>query len=442
MRISKKYDLSLEQRYEYLLKNFLSEKKIKRMLYKHGNYAVLYDYILYKINDKKKKRDFYNHFPTSGALSRVLQSNKIEIQEDRKVPNPNIIQRNLYNEKLKESIKEFLFYKEKRRQQQENVSLSKVHLSRKAEFVKSIVSMELISAFLKKYNSCSMLIDFLFRKWRFQNQTERILLFNKYFVYSDYFSKTIKYMGFKFDCKKYNKLPPWEKQKYRFDANVSPEEIRNRCIEDSRRGQVLSNQVRDRANWSSVPFKREWSPLCREFYAAKGLAEEEIDKKLYSIQSSGAHACLKTTQKPSTEKIIKKWLEENDITFSEQLRINTGEMKKSFVYDFLICDKNVLLECNGTYWHCDPRFFKIGEKIFFPGRCVNAEDIWAKDLLKEKLANEYGYQVYSIWEYDIHKNTEKVEEDLCRILGIQKNCSNMSKLIPLCVKRRKSRSTI
>jgi hypothetical protein len=77
---------------------------------------------------------------------------------------------------------------------------------------------------------------------------------------------------------------------------------------------------------------------------------------------------------------------------------------KRFVYD--IKYKNKIIEFNGTYWHCDPRFFD--ENFFRKDSKLYAKDIWKKDLRKINLAKENGFEVLVIWEYDYknHKNQE------------------------------------
>ncbi len=162
---------------------------------------------------------------------------------------------------------------------------------------------------------------------------------------------------------------------------------------------------------------------------------------MYEITLSGTLSALKVTQKPKTEKVVRRWLEENKVLFTEQVRIK-AEKRLSYVFDFCILDKKIFLECNGTYWHCDPRFFKISETVKFPGQIKTVDEVWLKDFMKRKKAESLGFTVCSIWEHDINNNPEKIEGELCRILEISNNVSNMSKLNQLFVKPRKSRSTI
>ena len=67
-------------------------------------------------------------------------------------------------------------------------------------------------------------------------------------------------------------------------------------------------------------------------------------------------------------------------------------------YSFDCRYKNKLIEFNGDYWHCNPKFY---DKTFY--NKVNkkkAYQIWDRDAAKIKCATKYNYEVLTIWEYD------------------------------------------
>lgn len=69
--------------------------------------------------------------------------------------------------------------------------------------------------------------------------------------------------------------------------------------------------------------------------------------------------------------------------------------------------ENILIEFQGTYWHCDPRVYE--SNFFHVQKGRTAEEIWDYDLSKQKLAKEHGYKVFVVWEKDC-------EEDMCKEL--------------------------
>ena len=89
-------------------------------------------------------------------------------------------------------------------------------------------------------------------------------------------------------------------------------------------------------------------------------------------------------------------------------------------YSFDFRYKNILVEINGDYWHCNPKLYKPFEFNKVVGKY--AHEIWKKDKSKKKVAEDKGYLVYIIWEYDYRKNPK---ETLDKCLSfIHDNVSN------------------
>ena len=71
-------------------------------------------------------------------------------------------------------------------------------------------------------------------------------------------------------------------------------------------------------------------------------------------------------------------------------------------YDFYVGHRNII-EVQGTYWHCDPRFYSSTDIVKFGDETYSASNVWEKDNEKKILAENYGYNVYYIWEFDINQ---------------------------------------
>lgn len=93
--------------------------------------------------------------------------------------------------------------------------------------------------------------------------------------------------------------------------------------------------------------------------------------------------------------------------------------KNRYSADFLV-GNNVLVECNGDYWHCNPNKY-VGE--YYHSKCrKTAKEIWEFDKIRKERLEKLGYVVLIVWEYDWMKHPKETKERL--ILEIQKNIKN------------------
>jgi G:T-mismatch repair DNA endonuclease (very short patch repair protein) len=76
--------------------------------------------------------------------------------------------------------------------------------------------------------------------------------------------------------------------------------------------------------------------------------------------------------------------------------------------DFMV--KNVAIELNGTYWHCDYRAYPEGPKYNTQRNAI------IRDRKKYKYLKQKGYKVVIIWEYDFYNNWENVKRNLIAVL--------------------------
>jgi len=134
-----------------------------------------------------------------------------------------------------------------------------------------------------------------------------------------------------------------------------------------------------------------------------------------------------------------KWL--NSSSFfkggSSKQELTLGDslerLKYKFTTQFTIIQKRfdfainkLLIEYNGDYWHANPKIYKKGDIINYPGRKgTHVEEVWLYDGLKKAIAEEKGYQVLYIWERDWMrlKTNEKRDSFLSEKI---KECLNAS----------------
>lgn len=248
----------------------------------------------------------------------------------------------------------------------------------------------------------------------------------------------LKAKGFLFDSQKYlRKTQQWKLQ-YRY----TPEQVKEQC----RKGQKATIDLRNEREFFTkvyslkywidkgldketaqkelTLYKQRRSPWSVEFYISRGKSEQEAKEIVRSRASFAAVAGLKKSHKSNCEKVVKLFLEKNKILFSEQfplkvqqdIKLSLG--KRRVVFDFWLPEFNSLLEVNGSYWHCDPRFYLPKEEVTFPGKIIlSAEDIWKRDFLKKKVGESHGFNSLVVWEHDIIHNTfqEKLKNELQQI---------------------------
>ena len=64
--------------------------------------------------------------------------------------------------------------------------------------------------------------------------------------------------------------------------------------------------------------------------------------------------------------------------------------------DIFIPSKNLIIECYGDYWHCNPDIYK--EDFYNKSLKLTAGEIWDRDSIRISLLKSFGYEVNIIWE--------------------------------------------
>lgn len=138
-------------------------------------------------------------------------------------------------------------------------------------------------------------------------------------------------------------------------------------------------------NWKKLPEKEK--EIRRIRWARAGL---KCKKKLTSIEVK-----------------IAKLLKELNINFIQNKPIN------KFIVDFFIPDNNLVIECQGDYWHANPN--KYDKKDLSEMQIKNID----RDNRKKLFLNKNNFKSLFIWEYDINNKI-----DLVKILLNEKTITN------------------
>jgi len=127
-------------------------------------------------------------------------------------------------------------------------------------------------------------------------------------------------------------------------------------------------------------------------HLGKKRTQETRDKMSRSI----AYSPMFLNRRNKFETDVENMLVELSVDFVPQVPFLDKETHKHFVCDFVI-NGNVALECFGTYYHCDPRFY-----IYGPVNEIQKTNI-EKDKRRFSVYKDSGYKVAVLWEIDFDK---------------------------------------
>jgi very-short-patch-repair endonuclease len=124
----------------------------------------------------------------------------------------------------------------------------------------------------------------------------------------------------------------------------------------------------------------------------KGLFSVEA---IYKIKMARANQVL-PLKDTKPERIMQVFLKNNNIEFVTHHYINN--IKHSYQCDIFIPSKNLIIECDGDYWHGNP--------IKFPNPNKWQLEQIEKDKIRTQELQEAGYKVIRLWENEILANKD------------------------------------
>jgi hypothetical protein len=133
----------------------------------------------------------------------------------------------------------------------------------------------------------------------------------------------------------------------------------------------------------------------------------EEKARINSLKTSKGYAVSKA------EKYIYQYLVEKIDNVKKGLSLSYNNNKNYYVYDIAVGNK--IIEYNGDLWHANPKIYD--ESFINPVSKKSAVEIWNKEKHKEKVANEHGYEVFRIWEFDYKNDKEKAIEKCMKFLN-------------------------
>lgn len=140
---------------------------------------------------------------------------------------------------------------------------------------------------------------------------------------------------------------------------------------------------------------------CYALYKSNSIKNKTPDGLKYWKQcvNGGLNGYIHPYKENKLEKRVESILNDNNIKFEKQKKIKNDILNKRI--DFFISNKNIILQIDGDYWHCNPNKYK--SNYFHTKRKLEAKEIWRKDNQETNSLEKCGYIVKRIWETDVNR---------------------------------------
>ena len=128
-------------------------------------------------------------------------------------------------------------------------------------------------------------------------------------------------------------------------------------------------------------------------------------KRALKIEFFGSKSKASATkgEETSIEKTVREWLEEANINFKEQKAVRYINV------DFFLPEKNIIIQCHGTYWHCDPREYSV------PKNNIQRKNI-EKDIVANDIIKQQKYFLIDVWQKDLEERPTETRAKLLKII--------------------------
>ena len=132
-------------------------------------------------------------------------------------------------------------------------------------------------------------------------------------------------------------------------------------------------------------------------------------EKRHGVQNAFALAKHRTKSKGQIElyTLLKQQFPEEIIALEKN--VYNSNSKQYFV-DIVFCDRKIIVEYNGDFWHCNPN--KYNKNYWNPKKQQYAHEIWEQDKVRLKSLMNAGYKVFVIWESAFRFNKTKTIKHL------------------------------
>jgi len=192
-------------------------------------------------------------------------------------------------------------------------------------------------------------------------------------------------------------------------------DIRRKIADGTYRGLTLSGK--NNPMYGKIAWSRGLTIYTSDILKSAGRKNSISQKEIYKLMSPEER--LKVKEKMArigSKKTHKKKDTSIELKIGEYLTsIGVSHMSNHvhsiFTFDFYIPSVNLVIECQGDYWHCNP--LKYSDKIPDKIQIKNME----RDSRKVQYLKDNGFRSLFIWEYDINRNFENVKLKILNMLN-------------------------
>jgi very-short-patch-repair endonuclease len=125
--------------------------------------------------------------------------------------------------------------------------------------------------------------------------------------------------------------------------------------------------------------------------------EEEKNKIILRLND----AMIQSKSSTKIEVKVGDFLNSLNVEYNKNYRIG------KFLVDFYLPSINLVIECDGDYWHANPKIYKC--KILTDAQIKNID----RDIRKNKMLSENKIECIRFWESDIKNNFELIKTEIC-----------------------------
>lgn len=191
---------------------------------------------------------------------------------------------------------------------------------------------------------------------------------------------------------------------YSPDCRKKSSELRGKAIKDThwtKRDDAaeISKRKSESRICSEKKRREKWGPRIPWNKGKTGIYSKETIEKIRD-------AALKQIEKAVYRKTnIEKAIEQLLIGLNINYKYSFILQKRQ--YDFLLIDYNIIIECDGDYWHANPKSYgdETGKKKLTQRQRMKRKD----DLVKNKIAEYNNYIILRFWGWDINHHLEDVK---------------------------------
>lgn len=145
--------------------------------------------------------------------------------------------------------------------------------------------------------------------------------------------------------------------------------------------------------------RKNMSEAQKKYWAS--LSKEERDIKVKRFINSN----VSKTENTSIELEIKRQLDELCLEYEQQKQCYNKRYAKSFYADFYLPKYDLIIECNGSYWHN------------LPDR-KERDELFEYLIINSRKGKEHkNLQLLFLWDYEIEGNPDLLKERLPIVLG-------------------------